>query len=318
MPWLSRLFLVVLVALGSGSTGCEMSTDGLTNALHAEATQPRRGAQKARVEAVVPEVVAPPSEAPRTFDVQAGVEPSIEAWSEALRRCHRRPRRFCDGPRRTPAAHGDAAVRAERLGLGGKQAYHRILSGPVSEALLAEIPGDEESLTWPVPDGTRGRGFGYVRRQALRGRLHRGVDMPAAVGARVRAAKNGLVIYADNSVRGYGNLVVLLHADDTRTFYAHLDAAYVFAGQTVERGAIIGDVGRTGMTRAAHLHFEFRRRAVPRSPRRLFVDRPSPERERELLREQLERRREGEARLAELRERAERRRARREREEQGS
>lgn len=186
-----------------------------------------------------------------------------------------------------------------------------MLSGPAESELLAEVGGGaKHSLQWPVPAGVRGRGFGYVRRAAIGGRLHRGVDIPAEVGAAVVATNRALVVYADNGVHGYGNLVVLLHADDTRTLYAHLDRAYVVAGQRVERGERIGDVGRTGLTRAPHLHFEWRRRAVPRNPRRRFVGKPDAALEAAYNRDQLARRRAGEARLAALRERAARRRAR--------
>ena len=256
--------------------------------------------------------VAAPSEA---LDVGARgdglVAPAIAAWLPDVRRCHHRGRSFCDGPRQVPAPQGEGAERATRLGLGSLSTYRRILSGPADAALLAEAGTPDEDLLWPVPEGVRGRGFGYIRREQLRGRLHRGVDIPAAEGSLIRATNEGLVIYADNEVRGYGNLVAILHGDDTRTLYAHLERAYVFAGQTVARGEVVGVVGRTGLTRAPHLHFEWRRRAVPRNPSRRFVDRPDQETERRLYAEQLQRREEGRARLAEQREARERRQARR-------
>lgn len=239
------------------------------------------------------------------------IAPVIDEWLPDARRCHRRGRYFCDGPRQVPAPHGESAERALRLGLGTRRTYDRILSGPADPALLAEAGTPQDDLLWPVPEGVRGRGFGYVRQGRLRERLHRGVDIPAAVGALIRSTNEGLVIYADNEVRGYGNLVVILHGDDTRTLYAHLERAYVFAGQTVARGEVVGAVGRTGLTRAPHLHFEWRRRAVPRNPSRRFVDRPDRETEQRLYRDQLRRREEGRARLAVQREARERRQARR-------
>ncbi|MFK8000030.1 MAG: M23 family metallopeptidase [Polyangiales bacterium] len=254
----------------------------------------------------VDETEVPDSDASSTL-----VAPVIEEWLPDARRCHRRGRYFCDGPRQVPAPHGEAAERAARLELGTRRTYDRVLSGPADPALLAEAGTPEDDLLWPVPEGVRGRGFGYVRRDRLRERLHRGVDIPAAVGALVRSTNEGLVIYADNEVRGYGNLVVILHGDDTRTLYAHLERAYVFAGQSVSRGEVVGAVGRTGLTRAPHLHFEWRRRAVPRNPSRRFVDRPDRETEQRLYRDQLRRREEGRARLAVQREARERRQARR-------
>ena len=230
--------------------------------------------------------------------------PTIETWQAPLRRCGRRGRRrFCDGPRKVPAPYGEAAARAERLGLEGRASWDRLMGGPAPEEVLAEVPGEASgTLLWPVPEGFMGRGFGHVREGRLRHRLHRGVDIPAPLGSLVRAAHTGLVIFADNSVSGYGNLVVILHPDDTRTLYAHLSRAAVFAGQTVERGQVIGEIGRTGLTRAPHLHFEYRKRAVARNPRRRFVERPTFEEEKALMNAALRRRRAEEARLAELRE----------------
>ena len=177
--------------------------------------------------------------------------------------------------------------------------------------VLAEVPGDpSDDLLWPVPDGFMGRGFGHNRRRQLRHRLHRGVDIPAPVGSLVRAAQGGLVIHADNSVSGYGNLVVVLHPGDRRTVYAHLKRSAVFAGQVVERGQVLGEVGRTGLTYAPHLHFEYRVRARARNPRRRFVERPSFDEEKAMMADAARRRREGRARLAELREARERRRRR--------
>lgn len=285
------------------------------------------GAEKA-APAVAPAEVAEAELAPRDGDEAAaeGDEgpaepiaeaelsfPTIDEWQRPLRRCSRRGRRrFCDGPRQVPAPYGEAAERAERLGLEGRDGWFAVMGGPASDELLAETPGDSgDTLLWPVPEGFMGRGFGHTRGGRLRHRLHRGVDIPAPVGSLVRAANGGFVVYADNSVTGYGNMVAVLHPDDTRTVYAHLERSAVFAGQVVERGQVLGEVGRTGLTYAPHLHFEYRVRARARNPRRRFVDRPSHEEERAMMREAAERRRAGQERLAELREARKAREARR-------
>lgn len=241
-------------------------------------------------------------------------------WLSETRDCHRRGRRrFCDGPRRMPAPTGEALARVERLGIGTREGVGAILGRAADEGLLAEVPPlVDESLVWPVPRGFMGRGFGYTREGRLAARLHRGVDIPAAEGEEVRATNAGLVLYADNKLRGYGNLVVLLHANDTRTFYAHLSEGLVAAGERVRRGQVIGRVGQTGLAGGPHLHFEWRRGAVSRNPSRRFVERPTRELSDALQREQSIRRHDGEARLAEARARAERTRAWRERAAQTS
>lgn len=205
-------------------------------------------------------------------------------WMEEVRRCGRRGRRFfCDGPRRVPRPHGAGARRAEALGLGTPELFGRLRAVGPSDALLAAVENPaEDSLLWPVPEGFLGRGFGFVRRGPLSHRRHKGVDIPAPRGSEVRATNAGLVVYADNGVEGYGNLVVVLHSDATHTAYAHLREAHVFAGQQVARGQGLGEVGTTGLSYAPHLHFEWWRRALPKNPSRHFAERPSAAAERRL------------------------------------
>ncbi|NOY92759.1 MAG: M23 family metallopeptidase [Deltaproteobacteria bacterium] len=230
-------------------------------------------------------------------------------------RCTRRDRRrYCDGPLRAPRPHGVAAARALRLGLGTRQAWFRALSveAPVAE-WLAAIPSGEltDTLLWPVTEGFLGRGFGQRLHGDPKATPHPGVDIPAAAHSRVRAAADGLVVYASDGRHGYGNVVMLLHRTGYVTVYAHCSALLVFPGQLVERGARIAEVGKTGLAHGNHLHFEWRRRGHARSPLRRLVERPDHATEAQLANLQRARRREAEARLAELRARAERNAARR-------
>lgn len=242
------------------------------------AGQARRLASHVRARPVMPP--SPPAdEAPTLASVLAP-----HGWMDEVRRCGRRGRRFfCDGPRRVPRAFGEAARLAERLGLGTPELFGRLRAVGPSEELLAAVEApSEDTLLWPVPSGFLGRGFGFVRRGPLAHRRHKGVDIPAPRGAEVRSTNAGLVVYADNGIEGYGNLVVVLHADATHTAYAHLREAWVFAGETVTRGQGLGEVGTTGLSYAPHLHFEWWRRALPKNPTRHFAERPSAAEERQL------------------------------------
>ncbi|MBI3452448.1 MAG: LysM peptidoglycan-binding domain-containing protein, partial [Rhodospirillales bacterium] len=79
------------------------------------------------------------------------------------------------------------------------------------------------------------------------GGLHNdGLNIAAARGAAIRAAENGVVVYAGNELRGFGNLLLLRHADGWTTAYAHADEISVRRGDTVRRGQVIGRVGMTG------------------------------------------------------------------------
>lgn len=94
--------------------------------------------------------------------------------------------------------------------------------------------------------------FGYRR-----GRNHTGVDLPYPMGTPVRVAFSGKVRFAGRN-GGYGNLVIVRHQNGLETFYGHLSAVEVTAGDWVEAGAIIGRGGSTGRSTGPHLHFETR------------------------------------------------------------
>ena len=90
-----------------------------------------------------------------------------------------------------------------------------------------------------------------------RGRQHQGVDLPYPKGTPVRAAFDGRVRYAARA-SGYGNLVVIRHANGLETFYGHLSELGVQAGDWVHNGDVIGLGGSTGRASGPHLHFETR------------------------------------------------------------
>lgn len=185
---------------------------------------------------------------------------------------------ICDGPRRVPVPEGEALERAERLGLGVHSSVDRVFLGPTPPEWLTEIPAEpRRDLLWPVARGLFSRGFGLVRRAEIRHRPHNGVDIVAQEGEHIRAVNDGLVVYADNGVSGYGNLLILLHADGTTTWYAHCRAIYAAAGQLVVRGQVVAEVGATGLPVVAHLHFEWRRNGRPMDPMRHFTERPEYE-----------------------------------------
>lgn len=198
-----------------------------------------------------------------------------ERWRRRMpRRCRTRGgyRDHCQGARLVPTPHGPAAELARRLGLGHRAtALHLRHHRPFPEWIDAVADADpERALTFPVPDGRLGRGFGRTRTGAMRHRRHQGVDIGATEGTPILAARGGLVAYSNNEITGYGNAVMILHRDGYTTFYAHCRRTLVFAGQRVERGTPIAEVGHTGFAPAAHLHFEWRQRGWPRDPARHF------------------------------------------------
>jgi murein DD-endopeptidase MepM/ murein hydrolase activator NlpD len=98
--------------------------------------------------------------------------------------------------------------------------------------------------------------FGW-RRDPINGatKFHKGVDLRAAYGEEVRAAADGKIEFAGIQ-GGYGQTVVVEHANGVRTRYAHLSATDVREGDTVAAGQPIGRAGKSGRATGTHLHFE--------------------------------------------------------------
>jgi murein DD-endopeptidase MepM/ murein hydrolase activator NlpD len=115
-------------------------------------------------------------------------------------------------------------------------------------------------LIWPVK-GTITSGFGNEGH-----RMHDGIDIAAPRGTPVRAAAAGEVVYSDNRLAGYGRLIIIRHAGDLFTAYAHNERNLVSRGDKVKQGEIIARVGETGRASGPHLHFEVRRGPTPVDP----------------------------------------------------
>jgi murein DD-endopeptidase MepM/ murein hydrolase activator NlpD len=119
--------------------------------------------------------------------------------------------------------------------------------------------------------------YGY-RRDPFRGRarFHSGLDIKARWGDPVGASQAGTVQFA-GWYHGYGNLVIIDHGGGITTHYAHLSSFAVEVGQRVERGAVIGYVGRTGRATSPHLHYEVRIDGTPVDPMQPVATRPAPD-----------------------------------------
>jgi murein DD-endopeptidase MepM/ murein hydrolase activator NlpD len=117
------------------------------------------------------------------------------------------------------------------------------------------------SFRWPV----RGRiisAFG----SKPNGERNDGINLAVPEGTSVKAAEAGTVIYAGNELAGYGNLVLIRHADGWVSAYAHNSEILVKRGDKVARGQTIGRAGATGSVNAPQVHFELRKGAKPVNP----------------------------------------------------
>jgi len=133
-------------------------------------------------------------------------------------------------------------------------------------AYKGPIPADAKRgsgiFVWPTSGRLTDR-FGF---RTLSGRWHGGLDIAAYKGAPIYAADSGFVTFAGWSKSGYGNLVIIDHGNGFETRYAHLEAFFVTAGQSVGKGAQIAAMGSTGNSTGPHLHFEIRAKGVRKNP----------------------------------------------------
>jgi murein DD-endopeptidase MepM/ murein hydrolase activator NlpD len=125
----------------------------------------------------------------------------------------------------------------------------------------AEPAGNLPGFRWPV----RGRiiaGFG----PKPNGLQNDGINLAVPEGTPVKAAEDGVVAYAGSELKGYGNLVLVRHANGFVTAYANTSDILVKRGDTVKRGQVIAHSGQTGNVTSPQLHFEIRKGATPVDP----------------------------------------------------
>jgi len=117
------------------------------------------------------------------------------------------------------------------------------------------------AFIWPIEPSKFWLSSFFGPRKSRNGnRFHRGIDMASPRNTPIKAAATGRVIEARQTA-GYGNTIVISHADRYKTRYAHMERMLVKSGQHVKQGETIGTVGDTGFTirsgkEGTHLHFE--------------------------------------------------------------
>lgn len=140
----------------------------------------------------------------------------------------------------------------------------------VLEALLLQQNFKKNTLPSgsPVDAAYNSSSFGW-RVDPFTGKaaMHEGLDFMAEAGTPIYAAAGGIVAQAEKTP-DYGNIVKLDHGSGLETRYAHASRLLVKAGERVERGQVIAEVGNTGRSTGAHLHFEVRLNGVPLDPRK--------------------------------------------------
>ncbi|MGE0210262.1 MAG: peptidoglycan DD-metalloendopeptidase family protein [Parvibaculaceae bacterium] len=119
------------------------------------------------------------------------------------------------------------------------------------------------TFRWPV----KGRIISSYG-QKPNGLRNEGINISVPEGTSIRASESGVVAYAGNELKGYGNLVLIRHEGGWVTAYAHAKDILVKRGDTVKRGDVIARAGQTGSVTSPQLHFELRKGATAVDPMR--------------------------------------------------
>lgn len=132
---------------------------------------------------------------------------------------------------------------------------------------LPDVPPREPGrFQWPV------RGRMLARFGPQDGGLHNdGINLAVPRGTQVTAAQAGVVVYAGNELRGFGNLVLVKHDGGWITAYAHNDRLLVERGAVVRRGQAIALAGTSGNVTEPQVHFEIRKDGRPVDPLRVLA-----------------------------------------------
>jgi murein DD-endopeptidase MepM/ murein hydrolase activator NlpD len=181
----------------------------------------------------------------------------------------------------TPAQQPRVAAKAEPAPAAPTK---HVAAAPVQKVATAEPAPTARVVTPaadPVPDekptgttGSTATNFRWpVRGKVLvgfgpkaTGGQNDGINVSVPEGTAIKAAEDGVVAYAGNELKGYGNLVLVRHANGFVTAYAHASELSVKKGETVKRGQVLGKAGATGNVSSPQLHFEVRKGATPVDP----------------------------------------------------
>jgi lipoprotein NlpD len=150
-----------------------------------------------------------------------------------------------------------------------KPTTYKVLAGQgVSESRVnkkmqsAIISTRQSDWTWPVKGNV-------LSKFSPNSPKYKGIDIAGQEGSPVLAASDGEVVYSGNSLKGYGNLLIIKHKKNFLTAYAHNKKLVVKEGDRVVAGQKIAEMGRTGTDRVK-LHFEVRQDGKPIDPQKVL------------------------------------------------
>ncbi|RCK44899.1 membrane protein [Thalassospira profundimaris] len=157
--------------------------------------------------------------------------------------------------------HDSAKKTASNEGGSAKAVASRATPRPAKVNVDDIVPAGRQGFMWPV-QGKIVLGYGA----GPGGLFNDGINIAAERGTAILATDNGVVTYVGNELRGFGNLILIKHADGYVSAYAHTENPLVARGDIVRRGQQISSVGSTGAVNRPQLHFEIRQGRKSRDP----------------------------------------------------
>ena len=137
------------------------------------------------------------------------------------------------------------------------------IRNPADGSVVKTIHPD---VAWPV-NGVITLGFA---KSSSYQKFHAGIDIAnskGVIGEPITPVMEGKVIYAGEIFWGYGKHIIIDHGDNVSSLYGHLDRIYVYKGQDVKIGDVLGTMGSTGWSTGPHLHLEIRVYGIPVNPK---------------------------------------------------
>jgi len=198
---------------------------------------------------------------PVTAQLQVGSKIVVPAGASApvaaLTAAPTQPVAVAQPPVTQPATVVAAAEPAQKARLATETKELEQSQSPVKAEATNALPG----FRWPA----RGRVIASYGAKT-NGKQNDGINIAVPEGTPVKAADDGVVAYAGNELKGYGNLVLVRHANGYVTAYAHASELMVKRGDPIKRGQVIAKSGQTGEVGSPQLHFEIRKGSSPVDP----------------------------------------------------
>jgi murein DD-endopeptidase MepM/ murein hydrolase activator NlpD len=165
-----------------------------------------------------------------------------------------------------PAAKPQASAKAQAAPADDEVVGGQNPQVASKQELPAPEPMSGNSFRWPV----QGRIISEFGTKPDGGH-NDGINVAVPAGTSVKAAENGVVAYAGDELKGYGNLVLVRHSNNWVSAYAHNEEILVKRGDQVRRGQVIAKAGRTGQVNQPQLHFELRKGSRPIDPTKFMT-----------------------------------------------